>query len=90
MEYAAEGSLLSGSFRLKAVVRGLLTAIVVIIWLTALATALQTRTIQPVGVAMLATVIGWARHLSSGAAVERRRDLSASISDPNHRRQANR
>jgi len=59
VEYAPEGSLLSGAFRLNAVVRGLLTAIVVIIWFAALATALQTRSIQPVGLAILATVIGW-------------------------------
>lgn len=59
VEYAAEGSLVSGAFRLNADVRGLLTAIVVIIWLTALATALQMRSIQPIGIAILAMVIGW-------------------------------
>jgi len=59
VELSAEGSIVSGAFRLNAGVRGLLTAIVVIIWLTALATALHMRSIQPVGVAILATVIGW-------------------------------
>lgn len=53
------GSLVSGAFHLSAVVRGLLIVIVVTVWLAALATALQTRSIQPVGVAILVTVIGW-------------------------------
>ena len=49
-----------GSFRLNALVRILLAVIVVIVWITGLATAFQTRSIQPVAIAILVTLTGGA------------------------------
>lgn len=56
---AGDGAVVSGVFRLNPVVRGLLLTIVAIVWLAALATAVQQGSAQPLAVALLAMLVGW-------------------------------
>jgi hypothetical protein len=53
------GSLISGAFRMHPAVRGLLLTLLAIFWLIGLAIGVQTRSLEPLAIPVLFTVMGW-------------------------------